>query len=124
MRNLKQKKRSDLIDEIKINIQQLKGNKEEIIANIQDDFFEKIEQDEFYNKFGEIFKDITGTSLFNKFNLFYQLRYLFNYKKESLLKASRRASYDIFKNKFDRNISYLNTTWKEISSKEKKIRLL
>ena len=109
------KKRSDLIDEIKINIQQLKGNKEEIIANIQDDFFEKIEQDEFYNKFGEIFKDITGTSLFNKFNLFYQLRYLFNYKKESLLKASRRASYDIFKNKFDRNISYLNTTWKEIS---------
>ena len=114
------KKRSDLIDEIKINIQQLRGNKEEVIANIQDDFFKKIEQDEFYNRFGEIFKDIIGISLFDRFNLFYQLRYLFKHKKESLLKASRRASYDIFKNKFDRNISYLNTTWKEISSKEKK----
>lgn len=114
------KKRSDLVDEIKISIQQLKGTKEEIIANIQDSFFEKIEQDEFYNRFGEIFKDIIGISLFDKFNLFYQLRFLFKYKKESLLKASRRASYDIFKSKFDRNISHLNTTWKEISSRETK----
>lgn len=114
------KKRSDLVDEIRISIQQLKGTKEEIIANIQDSFFEKIEQDEFYNRFGEIFKDIIGISLFDKFNLFYQLRFLFKYKKESLLKASRRASYDIFKSKFDRNISHLNTTWKEISSRETK----
>lgn len=113
------KKRSDLIDEIKINIQRLKGKKEEIIANIHNKFFEKIEQDEYYNKFGEIFKDIIGTSLFDKFNLFYQLRYLFKSKKELLLKASRRASYDIFKDKFNKNVSYLNTTWKEIYSREK-----
>lgn len=118
------KKRSDLVDEIKISIQQLKGTKEEIIANIQDSFFEKIEQDEFYNRFGEIFKDIIGISLFDKFNLFYQLRFLFKNKKESLLKASRRASYDIFKSKFDRNISHLNTTWKEISSRETKDELV
>ena len=50
-------------------------------------FFEKIEQDEFYNRFGEIFKDIIGISLFDKFNLFYQLRFLFKYKKESCIFA-------------------------------------
>ena len=33
-------------------------------------FLKKWKQDEFYNRFGEIFKDIIGISLFDKFNLF------------------------------------------------------
>ena len=35
------KKRSDLVDEIKLSIQQLQGTKEEIIASIQDPFLKK-----------------------------------------------------------------------------------
>lgn len=114
------KKRSNLIDKIKINIRQLTGNREEIIAKTTDAFFSDIENDSFYRDFGELFKDVTSLSAFERFSLFYQIRYLFRSKKEDLLKASQRANYDIFKEKFNNNIQHLNTTWKNITSKENK----
>lgn len=118
------KKRSDLIDDIKTKIKQLTGNREEVIAKITDDFFTDIENESFYRDFGELFKDITDLSAFERFSLFYQIRFLFKNKKEDLLKASRRASYDIFKERFDNNIQHLNTTWKNIASKKNKDSLI
>lgn len=111
-------KRSALIDDVKTKIKDLTGNREIVISNILDSFFADLENDDFYKSFGELFKDEIGASLFEKFSLFYQLRYLYKNKKEELLKASRRASYDIFKEKFDFNIQHLNTTWKDIKSKK------
>ncbi|HML70804.1 MAG TPA: hypothetical protein PKA78_05475 [Macellibacteroides fermentans] len=111
-------KRSTLIDDVKAKIKDINGSKEVIISRILDAFFTDLENDDFYKNFGELFNDVLGESLFEKFSLFYQLRFLYKSKKENLLKASRRASYDIFKEKFDLNIQHINTTWKDLKSKK------
>lgn len=111
-------KRSTLVDDIKVKIKDISGSKELIISKISDDFFKDLEDDDFYKQFGELFKDVLNESLFEKFSLFYQLCYLYKNKKDKLLKASQRASYDIFKEKFDLNIKHINTTWKDLKSKE------
>ena len=111
-------KRSTLIDDVKTKIKDISGSSEIVISKILDSFFTDLENDEYYKKFGEIFEDVIGESLFEKFSLFYQLRYLYKSKKDSLLKASRRASYDIFKERLDFNIEHINTTWKDLKSKK------
>ena len=111
-------KRTTLIDDVKTKIQDIQGTREAIISNIQDSFFADLETDVFYKSFGELFEDQIGVSLFDRFSLFYQLCFLYKNKKEALRKASRRASYDIFKKRFDCNIQHLNATWKDIKSKK------
>ena len=74
-------KRSTLIDDVKTKIKDISGSSEIVISKILDSFFTDLENDEYYKKFGEIFEDVIGESLFEKFSLFYQLRYLLKVKK-------------------------------------------
>ena len=116
----KAQKRQALVDEVVAKIKQEKGTISEIRKSIADNVFSNLEAESNYMSLDELLSYGDRSSHIDKFDLFYQLFYLYKYKKDELMKASRRAVYNGFKLRFDENLHLLDTTLKGIHSSENK----
>lgn len=116
----KAQKRQALVDEVVAKIKQEKGAISEIRKSIADNVFSNLETESNYMSLDKLLSYKGRSSHIDKFDLFYQLFYLYKYKKDELMKASRRAVYNDFKFRFDENLHFLDTTLKGIHSSENK----
>src|SRR5574344_1433533 len=111
-------KKQALIEKVVAKIQQGTGTISEIRKSIADNVFSSLEAE--YESLDNLLSYGSRSSHIDKFDLFYQLFYLYKYKKDELMKASRRAFYNNFKLRFDENLHLLDTTLKGIKSSENK----
>lgn len=111
--------RQKLLDDVKDKIQSLEGTAEYIRNNVQDDWFDLLEDNETYK---EVIQSITqftdGMSKLDRFDIFYQTLYFWKRNKQDIRKANKRTAYEEQKAKFNSNLAMLDTTWKNISSIE------
>ncbi len=114
-------KRQNYINNILDSINVLSGNKDLVVAAIDDTFFDEIKTDSNYlaicHYIKNTFPSLTETDVFL---YFFQIQWIFHNHKTILKNAVKRAAYEIFKNNFDKNINLLGATWKNIKSKEEK----
>ena len=109
---------------IKDHINSISGNYSEIINLINNKIFNEIQENEIYNKIVEkIGIDPIADNL-SKFLIFYQVNYTYQKHKNEIKQEIKYNKYEAFKSKLNKNLSYLNTTWKEIRSKETKGQLI
>lgn len=101
-------------------INALKGNEAQVIGSVTDEMFAELESDEDYQCYLNVYKHIFRTfSKFDKFNVFYQLQYLWVHHREALRKLSARAEYEYYKKKVDANLHLLDSTGRNIKTIEK-----
>lgn len=119
------KGRSAIINAIKESVNSLKGNEVQIVAAISDDVFNDLENEDNFKIFREIFSPyLNGLSRFATFNIFYQLLYLSNNCRDSILSAADRAHYNEWKSKIDTELTLINATYQNIATIEKDERLI
>lgn len=101
-------------------INALRGNEAQVLGGIIDEMFAELETDEDYQYYLDVYKHIFRTlSTFEKFNIFYQLQYLWVHHREPLRKLSARADYEYYKKKVDANLHLLDSTGRNIKTVEK-----
>ena len=119
------KKRLGKLNVILRKINALCGTKEQLCAQITDNFFTEIESEENYLHFKGILLMVVPTATsFDVFNTFFQLLYIWNHQKDSMKGACKRAHYERYKQRIDDNLKLLDTTGRSICSKELKGRLV
>ena len=110
---------------IKNHINSFSGSEQEIIGNINNSIFNIIEKNELYVKIIQTITTIKSLAdNLSKFLIFYQMNFIYKNYKNDVKKEIKYIKYEEFKNKLNDNISYLNTSWKKIKSKETKGQLV
>ncbi|MBR5038029.1 MAG: hypothetical protein IKX65_04830 [Prevotella sp.] len=119
------KKRQDKLNAILNKINALHGTEEQLRAQITDDFFTEIEEEENYVHFkGFLLKVVPTATCFDVFNTFFQLLYIWDHQKDTVKRACNRAHYERYKQRIDDNLKLLDTTGRSICSKELNGRLV
>lgn len=115
----KAKSRIQLIDDIKEKIQSLDGKVDYLKQNIRDTWFHSLEDNQIYSQIMNEFKRFTdGLTKLEHFDLFYQISYFWKTSKNDIRKANKRTEYVRQKQRFDDNLSLLDTTWRNIHTIE------
>lgn len=110
-------KRNTLLDNIWDNINSTKGTAEEIIAGIQDNWFDVLDSEPEYIKYKEVFRHyLHGKSRAETFMLFYQVLVTYREDKAAFKKAVAYCDYKVMRDSYDRDLEFLNSSWNEIKT--------
>lgn len=115
------KYRINLVDEVLLQINALRGNAQQIINQIDADWLHEIESNEYYiaitNVLSSCFPAVDKKGLFL---YFYQLTKLWLLNKVNIKAATAYVEYQERRKKFDSNLQLLDTTWRNIHTEEDK----
>lgn len=119
------KYRRAMIDDIKAEIQAIDDTADNIKASAQDVWFASLEADPTYNAIMQHFCRFTdGMTKLDLFDFFYQLLCFWGNTKQDIRKANKRIEYEVRRERFDANLSLLDTTWRNVRSTEEEGKLV
>lgn len=110
------KKAADLVDQIKDKLNSMSGTKDKIKSTVNASVFAKLNDIEAYTNLKRAF--CNGKSDIDAFTDIYQIIHFYEHNKANINSFFKYDEYIAFKTELDKNISDLNTTWKEIKTKE------
>ena len=117
--------RQNLIDVILSEVNALRGTADQVVAQVQDAWFEALEADATYMAAMQKLSEFTvGMTRLQRFDLFYQLLFFWSQSKQDIRKANKRTVYEEQRAKFDVNLALLDSTWKSIHSVEENGKLV
>ena len=111
-----------LINNIKTNLNIMSGTQDAIKSTVNAAIFSDINTIEAYVNLKETF--CKGKTDIDAFTDIYQIIHFYKQNKKDISWYFRYDEYIKFKAELDRNISDLNSTWKEIKTKEKEGKLI
>ena len=121
----KANKRKKIIKDIIASIQEHRGTAVKIIDQIDPLLYDKLESNDIYKEIMSSLEPFAqGFSNFQRFDLFYQTLIFWISNKADIRKAKARREYEEWKQKFDANLTILDSTWKSIHSVEKDSKLI
>ena len=121
----KAQKRKKLIEEIIKEVQKLNGTGKEIIIQIDDNWFEDLENEEIYkNIITPLEVYCEGFSRWEKIDFFLQLIKFWDENKLEIKKFNKYYEYTKLKDRFITNLKILNFTWKDIYAVEENNQLV
>lgn len=118
------KKRVNLIEEIKAEINNLNGTAENIINNIDDTWFDNLMNEEIFQEIINPLIENVGNTPWEKFEFFFQLLLFWERNKNEIKNAIKYDDYLQLKRRYEHNISLLNSTWKNIVVEEENKQLV
>lgn len=116
------KKVSALINNIKTDLNLMSGTQDAIKSTVNAAIFSDINTIEAYVNLKETF--CKGKTDIDAFTDIYQIIHFYKQNKTDISLYFKHDEYIKFKAELDRNISDLNSTWKEIKTKEKEGKLI
>ena len=120
----KAKKREKLIDDIIEQVNSLGGTAKNIISQIDNEWFNKLINEEMFQGIINPLKDFAGTTPWEQFDFLFQLLQFWDRNKQEIKKAIKYEDYVILKQRYENNISLLNSTWKDIILEEENKQLV
>lgn len=115
----KAKGRRDLVTSIIDNIHSLRGNAAQVLAAINSDWMNQIEQNDIYTSICSYLDHwFPGLSRGERFLLFYQTITHWQQNKAAIKAATAYAEYCRRRRLYDQNLSLLDTTWCNIHTEE------
>ncbi|MBR4689764.1 MAG: ATP-binding protein [Bacteroidales bacterium] len=116
------KKVSDLVCKIKDNLNSMLGTQNKIKGTVNTSLFSDINTNNAYKNLKRIFCD--GKSDIDAFTNIFQIIRFYNQNKTNINAYFKYNDYITYKTELDKNISDLNSTWKEIKTREKDGKLI
>lgn len=117
--------RRALIEDVLQKINNLRGNEQEVLAKIDEDWLSDIKNDPRYQiitqQLAFLYPNDSSCTLFLRF---FQLIYHWNDNKTKIKAAVAYWEYIDFKNQIDKELKLLDTTWKNIHTEEIKDKLV
>ena len=113
---MKGKKVTDLVNKIKVKLNSMSGTQVEIKNAVKASDFSEINNIEAYADLKKAF--CNGKSDIDAFTDICQIIHFYEQNKSNMNAYFKHDEYTAFKTELDKNISDLNTTWKDIKSKE------
>lgn len=109
------KKRIQIIDDIWININSIKGTADAIVSGINDSWFDTIESEPEYVIFKDVFKYyLKNATRFETFSIFFQLLKTYEKDKQNYKRAVTYCRHKIERERIDKDLKLLNSSWNEI----------
>lgn len=113
------KRRVQIIEDIRSAINARRGTSADIVSGLSSDLFSVLIAEKKYSEVMFVLQSVVADySDFERFSLFYQLLYLRKNYKSELKMAIERSEYEAFLEKFNKDLSMLDSTWKGIQAKE------
>lgn len=116
------KKVSDLVNKIKAELKSMSGTRDAIKSKVNPSIFSDINTIEAYSNLKGTF--CNGKPDIDAFTNIYQIIHFYKQNKSDISLYFKHSEYIKFKAELDKNISDLNSTWKEIKTKEKEGKLI
>lgn len=124
-RFLNAKTRIKIINDIKQLFNSITGTKQQIEQQIQDSVFDNLFNDVMYKEIFDVSdKFVNFNNNKEKFYFFYELLYLWKESKDEIKRAIKYDEYKEFKDRFDKNLRLIDSTWKNIRTEEKDKQLI
>ena len=102
-----------------------KGSANDIVSNLDDNTFDELENIEEYKQLQSLVTDwCTSNSKFSKFEVLFQLIWLYNNKRQNLLDVKRFEEYTELKQRYNAIIRSINSTGRDISAREQNGKLI
>ena len=116
------KKVSALVNRVKADLNSMSGTQDAIKSKVNPSIFSDINAIEAYSNLKGTF--CNGKTDIDAFTDIYQIIHFYKQNKSDISLYFKHSEYIKFKAELDRNISDLNSTWKEIKTKEKEGKLI
>lgn len=114
-----QKNRGALIDECMQYILNFHGTSTALAQNFDPAVFGKIEADEHYANFANLYRMYANADRLQTFIVFHQLMDIYHQDAKAFKKACEYASYLKFRNFIESELCVLNNTWKALKLEER-----
>ena len=122
---LRAKKRHDILLEVVSKINMINGTADFIKNKIQDSIYDNLFTQENCKEILEINSPfIDRKTKFEKFSFLFQIIEWWHLHHREIKQSNSRAEYELFLERFNKDLSLLDTTWKDIHAIEDKGRLL
>ena len=96
-----------------------KGSATKIVGDLDSHLFDELEAIKEYQDFQNEIKSLKSSdSAFDRFELFIQIKWLYEYNRQNLLEVQRYEQYINLRNKYNEIIKAIDTTGRDLQAKE------